>query len=514
MYQEFKLKRLILFFSLIFSLNLNAQFTASGKISDENGNPLTGVAVQVKGTTIGTYTDLDGKYSLEVPGSSAILVIAYLGYADIEKVVNAGESMQEITLSGKATVMDEVIVSGLATSIKRSNAANAVASIESKDLTGTTVQQTMDGALYGKFTGANIVANSGAPGGGIAIKLRGVTTLTGNSQPLFIIDGVYMDNSSISPGLNSLSAAYRDGRPAGDQDNPSNRIADIDPEDIDRIEILKGASAAAIYGSRAGAGVVIITTKRGQAGKTKIDVSQSFGFNSAIHLLGLRQWDTAKARTHFGSAGFNAFSAAKAAGKIYDYEDELYGNKGFLSSTRLNLSGGDDKTKYFAGMTYKNEEGIVPNTGFERLNFRLNLDRKISKWFDISLSSNYMRSSSDRGYFNNDNNSSTMGISLASTPAWAELHADDQGNYPNNPYTTSNFLQTAALMTNNEKVDRFVTGGNLTTHLYQCTNSSLNLVLRGGIDHYTLLTNVLAPSTLQFQKMEMVPMGPLYLVQL
>jgi len=500
MYQEFKLKRLILFFSLIFSLNLNAQFTASGKISDENGNPLTGVAVQVKGTTIGAYTDLDGKYSLEVPGSSAILVIAYLGYADIEKVVNAGESMQEITLSGKATVMDEVIVSGLATSIKRSNAANAVASIESKDLTGTTVQQTMDGALYGKFTGANIVANSGAPGGGIAIKLRGVTTLTGNSQPLFIIDGVYMDNSSISPGLNSLSAAYRDGRPAGDQDNPSNRIADIDPEDIDRIEILKGASAAAIYGSRAGAGVVIITTKRGQAGKTKIDVSQSFGFNSAIHLLGLRQWDTAKARTHFGSAGFNAFSAAKAAGKIYDYEDELYGNKGFLSSTRLNLSGGDDKTKYFAGMTYKNEEGIVPNTGFERLNFRLNLDRKISKWFDISLSSNYMRSSSDRGYFNNDNNSSTMGISLASTPAWAELHADDQGNYPNNPYTTSNFLQTAALMTNNEKVDRFVTGGNLTTHLYQCTNSSLNLVLRGGIDHYTLLTNVLAPSTLQFQK--------------
>lgn len=134
MYQEFKLKRLILFFSLIFSLNLNAQFTASGKISDENGNPLTGVAVQVKGTTIGTYTDLDGKYSLEVPGSSAILVIAYLGYADIEKAVNAGESMQEITLSGKATVMDEVIVSGLATSIKRSNAANAVAFIDSRDL--------------------------------------------------------------------------------------------------------------------------------------------------------------------------------------------------------------------------------------------------------------------------------------------------------------------------------------------------------------------------------------------
>ena len=500
MFHEFKFRRLILLLGLFVSMNLNAQFNTSGKISDENGNPLTGVAVQVKGTTIGTYTDLEGKYSLEIPGTSAILIIAYLGYSDIEKEVSSGQTLQEITLSAKATVMDEVIVSGLATSIKRSNAANAVASIESKDLTGTTVQQTMDGALYGKFTGANIVANSGAPGGGIAIKLRGVTALTGNSQPLFIIDGVYIDNSSIASGLNSLSLAYRDGRPAGDQDNPSNRIADLDPEDIDRIEILKGASAAAIYGSRAGAGVVIITTKRGQTGKTKIDVSQSVGFNSAIRLLGARTWDTAKARTHFGANGFNAFSAAQQAGKIYDYEDELYGNTGFLSNTRLNISGGDDKTKYFAGMTYKNEEGIVKNTGYERLNFRLNLDRKISKRIDLSLSSNYMKSEADRGFFNNDNSSATMGVSLVSTPAWAELHADDQGNYPNNPYAPSNFLQTGALMKNNENVNRFIAGGSLSIALYQGQKSSLKLVGRGGLDYYTLLTTVLAPSTLQWQK--------------
>ncbi len=497
---SFKIKRLLFFLGLLVSINLQAQFTSSGLVTDENGKALTGVAIQVKGTTIGTYTDLDGKYSLDIPGSAAILVISYLGYSEIEKAVSASDGMQEISLSSKATVMDEVIVSGLATSIKRSNAANAVASIESKDLTGTTVQQTMDGALYGKFTGANIVSNSGAPGGGIAIKLRGVTTLTGNSQPLFIIDGVYVDNSSVSSGLNSLSLAYRDGRPAGDQDNPSNRIADLDPEDIDRIEILKGASAAAIYGSRAGAGVVIITTKRGQAGKTRIDVSQSFGFNSAIKLLGVRTWDTAKARTHFGVNGLNAFTAAEQAGKLYDYEDELYGNKGLLSNTRLNISGGDDKTKYFAGMTYKNEDGIVENTGYERLNFRLNLDRKISKRIDLSLSSNYMKSEANRGFFNNDNSSATMGVSLVSTPAWAELHPDNLGNYPNNPYAPSNFLQTGALMTNNENVNRFITGASLSVSLYQCVKSSLKLVTRGGIDYYTLLTTVLAPSTLQWEK--------------
>jgi TonB-linked SusC/RagA family outer membrane protein len=500
MKNQLTFKNVWTFCFLLLGLTLQAQFTASGKVTDESGNPLIGVTIVIKGGTTGTLSDADGNYSLSIPDNSATLVFSYLGYAEVEREANSSQGNLNLSLTEKATIMDEVVVSGLATSIKRSNSANAVATIEGKDLTGTTVQQTMDGALYGKFTGANIVSNSGAPGGGIAIKLRGVTTLTGNSQPLFIIDGVYLDNSSISSGLNSLSLAYRDGRVAGDQDNPSNRIADLDPEDIDKIEILKGASAAAIYGSRAGAGVVIISTKRGRAGKPRVDVSQSIGTNSAINLLGVRQWNAAKAKEQYGVNGEAAFNAAQAAGKIYDYEEELYGNTGVLSSTRLNISGGDNRTKYFAGMTYKNEDGIVPQTGFERLNFRLNLDHKISKWFDVSLSSNYMRSSSDRGYFNNDNNSSTIGISLASTPSWAELHPDELGNYPNNPHTTSNFLQTANLMTNNEKVDRFIVGGTLTTHLLQSTKSSLNLVIRGGIDYYTLLTDVLAPSTLQFQK--------------
>ena len=480
--------------------SLKAQFMANGRITDSQGEPLTGVTVLLKGTTSGTYTDVDGKFSISVPGNEAVLVFSYLGYTDVEQLVNASGGEVNLSLSEKATVMDEVIVSGLATTIKRSNAANAVSMIDAKDLTGVTVQQTMDGALYGKFTGANIVANSGAPGGGIAIKLRGVTTLTGNSQPLFIVDGVYVDNSSVFSGLNTVSLAYRDGRISGDQDNPSNRIADLDPEDIERIEILKGASAAAIYGSRAGAGVVIITTKRGQAGKTRVDVSQSVGFNQAIRLLGTRTWDETKAKTHFGQTGADAYKAAAAAGKIYDYEDELYGNNGFLSSTRVNVSGGDEKTKYFAGMTYRNEDGIVPNTGYDRFNLRLNLDRKISSRFDLAISSNYMRSSADRGFFNNDNSSTTMGVSLVSTPAWAELHADADGNYPNNPYTSSNFLQTAALMKNNEQVDRFITGATLTTNLYTGEKSALKLMLRGGIDYYTLVTDILAPTTLQFQK--------------
>ena len=142
-----------------------------------------------------------------------------------------------------------MVVTGLGTSLKRANLAHAVASVSASELVGTTTQATVDGALYGKFTGANISANSGAPGGGISVKLRGITSIAGNSQPLFIVDGVYYDNSSINPGLNAVSKAAGQGSTTF-QDNPSNRIADLDPEDIDRVEILKGASAAAIYGSK------------------------------------------------------------------------------------------------------------------------------------------------------------------------------------------------------------------------------------------------------------------------
>lgn len=480
--------------------SLQAQFTASGKVSDANGEPLIGASVAALGTSRGTTTDINGEYRIQLPENSGRLNISYTGYKSMIVVVSSTSARNDVTLEEDAAGLDEVIVTGLATNIKRSNAANAVSLISAKELTGTTVQQTVDGALYGKLTGANINSNSGAPGGGISMKFRGVTTLTGNSQPLFIIDGVYIDNSAIPNAMNIVSGAYRDGRAISDQDNPSNRLADIDPEDIERIEILKGASTAAIYGSRAGTGVVIITTKRGLSGAPVVNFSQSLGVSSAVRLLGPRQWDEAKALTHYKQAGADAFKAAQAAGKIYDYEDELYGNNGMLSTTRFTVSGGNDNAKYFIGATYKNEEGIVPNTGYERFNLRLNIDQRLSKWFDLQVSSAYTRSSSDRGYFNNDNTSTTNGVALSQTPVWAELHDDGRGNFPNNPYATANMLQTVEQMTNNEGVDRVIAGSTLTTHLMERENQSLRFIVRGGIDQYSLLTSVVFPRTLQFQK--------------
>ncbi|RMF24088.1 MAG: SusC/RagA family TonB-linked outer membrane protein, partial [Bacteroidetes bacterium] len=254
---------LLLLSLLFFGSATYAQFTATGTVQDTDGEPLIGVSIVVKGTALGTVTDLDGSFSLEVPSDPAVLIFTYTGYASQEVEVSSSNPRVEVTLETATTLLDEVVVTGLATTVKRANLANSVASIDARKLTGVTTQQTMDGALYGKFTGANISANSGAPGGGITVKLRGITSLTANSQPLYIIDGVYLDNSAIKAGFDVVSLSQAGGSTSV-QDDPSNRIADIDPEDIERIEILKGASAAAIYGSRAGAGVVIITTKRGQ----------------------------------------------------------------------------------------------------------------------------------------------------------------------------------------------------------------------------------------------------------
>lgn len=187
-----------------------AQSTATGTITDAAGIPLIGVNVIVKGTVIGTATDLDGNYSLKVPEGATELEISYTGFETQTIDISSG-SASSIIMSEGSSVLDEVVVTGLATSVKRSNLANSVASISSTELTGVTVATTTDAALYGKFKGAEIRANSGAPGGGISIKTRGTTSINGSSQPLIIMDGVYIDNSSIPAGLNIVSAASSGG---------------------------------------------------------------------------------------------------------------------------------------------------------------------------------------------------------------------------------------------------------------------------------------------------------------
>ena len=476
-----------------------AQFTVNGTVQDEAGSPLIGASVLIQGTATGTVTDIDGSFSLRVPGDKTTLVASYTGFRDQVLEVSKADGSVSFVLAEDISNLEEVVVTGLATTVKRSNLANSVARIDAADLTGVAAQTTVDAALYGKFKGAEIRANSGAPGGGISFKLRGTTSINGSSQPLIILDGVYIDNSSIPAGLNIVSAAASGGS-TSNQDNPSNRLADIDPNDIESIEVLKGASAAAIYGSRAAGGVVIINTKRGEEGKTRVSLSQSIGQNSMLNPLGVRDWTEDKVLSSAFAGDIDAFRAAQSSGTLRNYEDELYGNKGMLYNTRLSFSGGNDKTKFYVGGTYKNEDGIVKNTGYNKAAARINVDHEVSKFLDVALSSNYIWSSADRGFFNNDNSGTTMGIAFTSTPSWAQLLPNEAGIYPSNPYAPSNFLETAALVTNNETVNRFIGGGTATAKLFTSDNSSLKFIFRGGVDFYNLNTTAIFPNSLQFQR--------------
>jgi len=499
MKQKNSISRISLLLLLLFPVLLFAQSTITGKITTEGtGETIPFANVIEKGTSNGTTTDIDGNYSIQVSKLPATLVISSLGYATTE-VQASSTAPLNIQVAVSAQALEEVVITGLATSIKRSNAANAVSSISSAQLTGTTPPPTLDGALYGKFPGAVINANSGAPGGGLSVKLRGATSIQGNTQPLYIIDGVYIDNSSIAVGLNAVSAAAAGGS-ASNQDNPSNRIADINPEDIETMEILKGASAAAMYGSRAAAGVIIITTKKGKSGDTKFNFSQSTGWTEVIELLGLRDYNEQRVLDSFGPEAVQEFIAARNEGRLIDYEKELFGNRGLLTNSNFSMSGGGDKTRFYSGVTHNNEEGIVQNTGYEKTSLRLNLDHTATDFLKFALSSNYVYSSSDRGFFNNDNTGTTMGVSLTSTTPWLQLFPDADGLFPDNPAGSSNILQTRELVKNNEKVNRLILGGSANLFLYRNDNSSLELIVRGGLDFYNQQSIAFFPKELQFQK--------------
>ena len=471
----------------------------TGKITADN-IPVAGATIAVNNSAEGVTSDADGKFSLSVPQNSE-LTISATGYKT--QTIKANNTSLQISLTEDVARLDEVTVTGLATSVKRRNLANAVATISAKELNGVAPAQTFDAALEGKISGAYINSNSGAPGGGYSVRLRGVTSIYGNTQPLYVVDGVFINNAAVSAGLNVVTAASAGGN-SSNQDNPSNRIADLRPEDIENIEVLKGASASAIYGSKAAAGVILITTKRGKQGKTTVTFSQDLGFVKVGKLLGVRSFTAESAaslsRDPVASEQLKQqFLAAQTAGKIYDYEKELYGNTGFTRNSVISLSGGNEKTSLYFSAASKDEEGIIKRTSYKNNSVRLNVDHKINDNIKVGISTNYINSSADRGLTGNDNTGVTFGVALTATPGFVELHPDANGVYPRNPFAGSNFLETRDKITNNENVSRFITGVNVDATLLKSARSFTKFVGRGGFDFYNLQTDARFPSSLQFQ---------------
>ncbi len=500
-----KIKTLLLV--LIFPAWLMAQTVVTGRVTESGSNKgLEGATITVRGTRTFTQTDADGKFSINVANSDARLVVTYVGY--LSQTVDAKNS-SVISLAVDNTSMSEVVVTGLATSIKRSNSANAVASISAKQLTGNTRPQTLDGAMQGKVTGAQISANSGAPGGGFSVRLRGISSINLSSEPLYIVDGVYISNSQNATGAGTGPFSGATGQTSGTQDQAPNRLADINPGDIENVSILKGPSAAAIYGTRANAGVVIITTKRGKAGKVAINVGQDFGMVNALNLIGMHKtiWNkqftvgTDKA----SGADYTAEKALKnPTPQTWDYEDIIYGNTGFITNTRISLSGGSDKVKYYAGASRWDESGIQKRTGYQRNSVRLNLDIQPKTWWDIGIASSVMVTESDRSFAGNDNNGVSLGYTLAYIPNWLP-QLPVNGVYPSNKYTGQNPFEIVDKGVNNEKVNRFIVSFNNTFHLIRKSKHTLKLTMQGGIDQLQQENFVHMKEELQYQQQRANP---------
>lgn len=496
---------LLLFFTGSITAADAQGFTATGTIKEAvTGNPLTGVSVTIKGTKQVTTTDASGNFSIKPAGRTAVLVLNYVGFRTTEVTVTADKPTVAVMMEEEISPLKEVVITGLASSIKRSNLANAVTTVSARDLTGTTQIQTTDGALYGKVPGANIRMNSGAPGGGINIQLRGLSSLTQASAPLIVLDGVYISNDFQRTGRASVTGAG-----AANQDDGANRLADINPADIESIEVLKGPSAAAMYGTRANAGVLVINTKKGAAGKTTISFAQDIGFATPLKLMGVDNWSEAKINSFFPVARrpieLTRYQNAVANGTFIDYEDYFYGNTATLLNTRLSVRGGDERTKFFISGAMTDEGGTVRRTGFERQSVRANIDHKLTKDITLSVNSNYSRSNTDRGFTGNQNNSgASIGYNISYVPNYFDLRPV-AGAYPNNPYFAENPVAVTDKGINNSLVNRFIQSFGLDINLLRTERSQLKFKLNGGLDFFQNSTKVYLPDDLQFQRAQANP---------
>jgi TonB-linked SusC/RagA family outer membrane protein len=468
------------------------QRQVSGTVAAEGGEPLAGARVSITGTSLGVSTNAAGRYEISVPAGAARLTVARLGYVTREVTVPAAQSTFNVQLQTAAVSLEALVVTGQATTVARRNLANAVASVSGTDVNRAPAQTT-DQALAGKIPGAIVSANSGAPGGGIQVDLRGVSSINASADPLWVIDGVVMSNLAIPSGQNVITEAIA-GNDASNQDNATNRIADLNPEDIESIEVLKGASAAAIYGSKASNGVIIVTTRRGREGAPRFNLSQRVGYHELSNTLGFRRFTLAEAVAQYGAGVAELYGD----GTHYDHERQLAGNRDLGRETSMSVSGGAGQTRYYASGMVLDEPGIIESTGFEKQSLRINLDQGLGRGVDLSLNTNLLHSRSQRGLTNNDNRSVSYYVALSGTPAFVDLRK--QGSlFPDNPFGPSNPLQTAALLENAEDVWRFIGSGTARVPLLQREQQSLRLVMTGGTDFFRQRNRLLSPVDLEYE---------------
>ena len=483
-----------------------------------SGEPIADATVGVVGIPVGARTSARGEYRLRIPDGDVTLTARMLGYKRETLRLTAGQTTANFALEKDVLQLEAITVTGAATTIDRRNATSSVSQVSADQLERVPAVS-IENALQGKVLGASINMNNGAPGGGGQIQIRGASSLIGKIDPLYVIDGVIVSNDVRSNSQRFITNSLNSG-----EENGTNRLADINPSDIESVEVLKGSVASAIYGSQATNGVVVITTKRGHSGSPRFSLTQRLGTYQLIRDRGERHFANvdqvvtsstvacATATTPTASCGNPAGAAAARAVctasscPYYDYFKLLYGRTDPSWETSASMSGGVETTKYYVSMDDREEAGIATNTGARRQSARASVDQSIGTKISVNVATNIMRSFSQRGISNNDNTNSSPLYGFAYTPNILDLRQRDAaGNYIFNPFggsplNISNPFQTFDIMRNNEDVYRVIGNGTVNYQAWTSARNDLRFTLVAGVDRYSSQNFELAPPSLQFEQ--------------
>ncbi len=377
---------MVIGFLLLSRLAIAQERSITGRVtSNEEGLP--GVTVRVIGTNTGAVTDVDGSYSIRVSDDNATLAFSYIGF--ITQEVNVGSrTIIDVVLGEDLKTLEEVIVVGYGQQ-KKSDLTGAISSLAGDDLNITTAAN-FDQAMQGRLAGVQVTQNSGRPGAVSSIRIRGTTSLTQSSEPLYVVDGVQIGGQAGS----SAGFGLRGG--AQGQTNNVNPLSFINPNDIESIDVLKDASATAIYGSRAANGVVIITTKRGSEGKGTVRYDGFYSVQQVYKtydMMNLREYAAYNNEVTSEVSGLTPnprFQDPSLLGDGTDWQEGIFRVAPIQSHT-LTFSGGTKATKYVLSGGYFSQDGVIINSGFDRLNLRLNVDSEVNNWLTIGTSMSMSR---------------------------------------------------------------------------------------------------------------------------
>ena len=393
------------------------KISVSGTVTSQVDNePLIGVSVRIKGSSQGVATDIDGKYALQAE-KGQVLQLTYIGYKPVEVTID--RAVIDVTMQEDFTTLDDVVVVGYGT-MKRSDITGSVVSVGADEIKKTVVTS-VDQALQGRAAGVQVTQNSGSPGGGISVAIRGTNSLNGN-EPLYVIDGVAVDGKS--------------------SDGKTSALSTINPSDIVSMEVLKDASATAIYGSRASNGVVLITTKRGQAGKTRVTYEGYYALQQIpkrLETMNLREYAVLynERVDVLGWGEREEFADPSILGDGTNWQKEIFGNAGMWNH-QVTVSGGNEATQFLVSGSYTDQDGIAVGSNFQRFTARINVDSKVTSWLQIGAQSSLSRTK--RNNTIDDNNVIQTALrQLPEVPAknpdgsWGYQEDNQLGIYYTNP---------------------------------------------------------------------------------